>query len=98
MEKYTIQVYHHSLSVENEDTWVDLGSLEIHPDITRELIELGVVEVRQGQIPSYQIVKIQKIMRLYSNLGVNLSGAAIIFDLLDKIEKMQTNIEYLKRR
>lgn len=98
MKRYYLQIYRHSLSIDDRDVWIDINTLEVHPDLTEQLANLGIVEIRNGHINARQVARIQKLMRLRRNLGVNLPGAAIILDLLERIEEMQEEIERLKRR
>ncbi len=98
MKKYYLQMYRHTLSLGDEDSWVHVNSLEIHPDMAEKLAELGIVELHDDQIPTRQIGRVRKLMRLRRNLGVNLPGAAIILDLLERVEMLQDEIETLRRR
>lgn len=98
MKKYFIQIYSHTPSVDDDDNWVDVTSLGIHPDIAGYLGELGLVDFYRGHVPARQVRRLQKLQRLRNNLGVNLPGAAIIMDLLDKMEELQEELERLKRR
>jgi len=98
VKKYYLQIYRHTLSLNDDDTWVDVRTLEIHPDVAYKLAELGIIEISSGHIPAAQVQRIRKLMRLRRGLGVNVPGAAIILDLLDKIELLQEEIERLKRR
>jgi len=97
MKKFYLQIYRHTPSINDEDSWVDVNSLGIHPDMAQLLADLGIVENRQGSVPARQVRRVQKIIRLRRGLGVNLPGAVIILDLLERIEKMQ-EIDRLKRR
>lgn len=98
MDKFYIRIFRHTLSVDEEDTWIDIAELDIHPEIMYKLAELGIVEVRRGQIPACQVMRAHKILRLRRDLGVNLPGAAIILDLLEQVEELRDEIERLKRR
>jgi MerR family transcriptional regulator/heat shock protein HspR len=102
MKKYFIQIYSHTPSIEiemeDDDNWVDVASLGIHPDIAGYLAEIGLVDFHRGHIPAHQAPRLQKLLRLRSNLGVNLPGAAIIVDLLDRMEELQEELERLRRR
>ncbi|MFZ5647708.1 MAG: chaperone modulator CbpM [Bacillota bacterium] len=98
MSKFYIQVYRHTLSNAEEGGWVDVSSLGIHPDTAHLFAELGILDVRMGFLPAGQVNRLQKLLRLRRNLGVNLPGAAIILDLLDRVEQLQEEIERLKRR
>lgn len=97
-KKYYIQIYRHTLPTAEDSEWVDLESLGIHPDIVQQLVEWGIVEIQGGYVHFRQAVRLQKLMRLRRKLGVNLPGAAIIVDLLERIEKLQDEIDRLKKR
>lgn len=96
--KYYLQIYQHTLAMGDDDAWIDLDSMGIHPELAERLAEFGIVEIFQGHVRASQAVRLLKLLRLRSNLGVNLHGAAIILDLLDRIEALQDEIERLKRR
>jgi len=97
-KKYYIQIYRHTLPTAEDSEWVELESLEIHPDIVQQLVEWGIVEIRGSHVHFRQAVRLQKLMRLRRKLGVNLPGAAIIVDLLERIETLQDEIDRLKKR
>ncbi|MCL6635709.1 MAG: chaperone modulator CbpM [Peptococcaceae bacterium] len=98
MKRFYLQVYHHTLSKNDEDPWVDASSLGIHPEIINLLSEMGIVETHMGCVPAQQAARIQKLIRLRRDLGVNLQGAAIILNLLERMERLEDEIERLKRR
>lgn len=97
MEKFYLQVYHHVMSTGEEDIWVELNSLEIHPEMAQLLAEFGILEIKEGYVKLKHAARLSKLQRLRGSLGVNLSGAAIILDLLEKIEAMQEEIDRLKK-
>ncbi|MFZ5639309.1 MAG: chaperone modulator CbpM [Bacillota bacterium] len=97
MEKFYLQIYRHTLSPGEEETWVDIKTLEIHPEVAGRLAELGIVEISRGQVPARQVSRLRKLMRLRRNLGVNLAGAAIILDLLERVELLEDEVERLKK-
>lgn len=98
MKKYYLELYRHQLPLSEDEVLIDLESLGVHPEILELLAEFGVVELRQGHIPADHAARAEKIMSLRRNLGVNLPGAAIILELLERIEELQDQIEHLKRR
>ena len=98
MKKYYLELYRHQLPLSEDEVLIDLESLGVHPEILELLAEFGVVELRQGHIRADQAARAEKIMRLRRNLGVNLPGAAIILELLERIEQLQDQVEHLKRR
>jgi MerR family transcriptional regulator, heat shock protein HspR len=95
--RYYLKIYHHDLATGDDDAWVDLSSLEIHPEMAGILAEFGILEIKNGRIKVKQAVRLSKLQRLRGNLGVNLSGAAIILDLLERIEAMQEEIDRLSK-
>jgi len=73
-------------------------NLEIHPDLLDLYRELGIIEVGEGSLNYEDLRRLQKMIRLRDNLGVNTIGASIIVDLLDKIEIMQDEIDSLRKK
>ncbi|WP_104371968.1 chaperone modulator CbpM [Desulfocucumis palustris] len=98
MKKYFIQIYCHTPSTDEEDNRVDVTTLGIHPDMAQYLAELGIVDLHGGHIPLRQVGRLQRVLRLRSSLGVNFTGAAIITELLERMEGMQEELERLRRR
>jgi len=97
VKKYYLQVYQHTLSAGSDGEWVDIRSLGIHPDLAEKLAELGIIEIRENRIRDTQVLRLQKLMRIRYNLGVNIRAAAIIMDLLERIEQLQDEINRLKK-
>lgn len=99
MEKrFYLQVHYHHALTPGEEVWVDVQNLELHPEVVKHLAEMGIVEFREGLIPARQVARLQKIARLRRDLGVNLQGAAVILDLLDRLERLQEELERLRKR
>ncbi|NKI27154.1 MerR family transcriptional regulator [Arenibacter sp. 6A1] len=67
-----------------------------------ELHDYGLIELismeKTRYIPLQQLPRAEKILRLYSDLEINLEGIAVINHLLDRIEKMQDEIIFLKNK
>jgi MerR family transcriptional regulator, heat shock protein HspR len=72
-------------------------NLEIHPDLLDLYRDLGIIKIEEDSISYEDLRRLQKMIRLRDNLGVNTIGASIIVDLLDKIEKLQDEIDSLRR-
>ncbi len=89
-----VRIHYHT---DNGDT-IRACSLEIHPDLLALYQELGVIEIRNERISYADLRRLQRILRLKQNCGVNTVGASIIVDLLDKIEELQDEIERLRRK
>ena len=75
-----------------------LSCLEYSPDFLKALAEMGVITLQQEYISAGELRRVKQLLRLRSMLGVNLTGAAVIMDLLDRIEAMESEINALKRR
>ncbi|HSW35671.1 MAG TPA: chaperone modulator CbpM [Candidatus Limnocylindrales bacterium] len=71
--------------------------LEFHPAMIALLEEMGIIEIQGETIHPEELRRLHKILRLKRKCGVNTVGAAIIVDLLDKIESLQDEIEHLRR-
>lgn len=95
MDKYLIRVT--LWDSEDDERWVGINSLPFRPGLLLRLGAAGLVEIREGKIRAGDIRRIGKLFRLRDSLGVTLSGAAIILDLLDKIEALQAEVRQLKR-
>jgi len=98
VKKFYLQIYHHNIPSGDEDSWIDVSSLEIHPELAQWLAEFGIVEINNGYMRVSQAARLSKLQRLRSRLGVNIHGAAVILELLERIEALQEEIERLKRR
>ncbi len=68
--------------------------LEVHPQTLRYYERAGLLKPTRstGKIRLYsqrEIERLRKIMRLTSELGVNLAGAEVIIDLTERLEQSQ---------
>lgn len=88
-----VKIYYES----NEEMF-PLSSLEFHPDLLKALAEMGVITLHQEFISASDLRRVKRLGRLKNRLGVNLAGAAIILDLLDRIEELEAEIQSLKWR
>jgi len=75
--------------------WLDLGAV-------MELAELGVVAPRgalpgEWQIPATALPRLRVIGRLMRDLGVNVSGAALVLELLEAQRQLERRIHTLER-
>jgi MerR family transcriptional regulator/heat shock protein HspR len=82
----------------DDDELLRLCELDIHPELLHLLEELGVIEIRDEAIRPQQLQQVYKLLRLKQTMGVNLPGAAIILDLLERIETLQAEVDRLKSR
>ncbi|MBM4442069.1 MAG: hypothetical protein FJ027_16760 [Candidatus Rokubacteria bacterium] len=62
----------------------------ISPARLGRLVRLGLVEPvarRPGSFTADTAMRLRRMLRLHDDLGVNLCGAAIIVDLVDRLER-----------
>ena len=97
MKKYYLQVYQSSEKSMFERERVRTDELPYQALILERLSALGVIDIEEKMLPAYQIERVAKILRLRQSLGVNLSGAAIICELLDRLDEMEKEIERKRR-
>ena len=78
------------------------ASHNIETHFIMELYEYGLVDVVVKEdthyLPIQQLPKAEKILRLHSDLDINLEGIAVITRLLKRMEKMQNEITQLKNK
>ena len=66
------------------------------------LQKIGLIEITTIEERSYihlnQLPELEKIIRFYTDLGINLEGIETIINLLHRIKKMQDEITALKNK
>jgi len=55
-------------------------------------------ETQEPMIEENELPKIEKIMRLHFDLNINMEGIDVIINLLNQIEALHEEIDYLKQR
>jgi len=99
MKKYQLDLYcFKAITVEETPRWIKLSSLNLPQDLLIKMDRLGIIEIEENSIRSEQLPRIYKALRLQKNLGINLTGAAVILDLLEEVERLKEEVERLKRR
>lgn len=68
----------------------------------RSLNESGLIEIVQVEESTYieesQLVQLERIVRFYYDLGINLEGIETIMHLLNRVNDMQDEITGLRNR
>lgn len=67
------------------------------------MVEQGIVDPEGEQVSEWRFnssnyLIIRKALRLKNDLAINESGVALALDLLDQIQSMKQEIDYLKKR
>ncbi len=83
---------------QSKEDRIPLNWLDLHPEFLRTLEEMGIIELAGDSIKADNLWRINKMMRLKKLMGVNFNGAAIIVDLLERIEELEDEIEKLRRK
>ncbi len=73
----------------------------VEAEVIEELVEQGILEPagRQGRhwcFPSSSLRRTRITLHLQRDLGVNLAGAALALDLLERIEELDTRMRAIK--
>jgi chaperone modulatory protein CbpM len=81
------------------ERWLSRAELATAAGITRErlerLIRLGLVDPVPGgpeEFTAETLLRLQRMLRLNADLGVNLIGAAIIADLLERLDRLEAEL------
>ena len=98
MKKYQLTVYCINAEICEGYTWVDLEDVELPTGLLSKLADLGIIDMRGRQVRADHIGRAYKALRLHRSLGVNYNGAAVILDLLDRIEQLSGELEQRKRQ
>jgi DNA-binding transcriptional MerR regulator len=65
----------------------------------RRLVQLGVVEPEReapDRFSSATAARLRRMLRLRADLGVNFAGAAIIVDLVERLEQLDAELSRLR--
>ena len=75
---------------------------DLHPQTLRLYERLGLVRPfrassKNRMYSEADVERLRQIQRLTQDLGVNLAGVEIILDLLEKMQKLQDQMEMMER-
>ncbi len=78
------------------------SNYDIEFTFINSLSEYGLIEIttidKIDYLPQNKILEIEKMLRLHNDLGVNLEGIDVIYNLTEKVKSLQEEINYLKNR
>ena len=88
---------------ENLVTAGELARLaRLHPEMVDKMVEWGLIDPVKWEpkllFPETAVPRIWRIMRLRRDLGINWSGIGVVLDLLDKIEELEREIAWLRKK
>jgi chaperone modulatory protein CbpM len=68
----------------------------LHPTLVERLVALGLIEPLDGRtdrFPPDVTLRLQRALRLRRDLGLSYNGAALVLELLDRIEDLERRLE-----
>lgn len=73
---------------------------QIEINLIHDLEEFGLIETitqnKKRYLHSNQLAKVERIIRLHNELNINKEGIDVILDLLQKVNKLNSEVKYLK--
>lgn len=89
----------------DKELWIPVEDFCMHYQIERSFIldlnESGLIEIttieETGCIPSNQLSSLEKYVRLYYDLQINVEGIEAITHLLERIKELQYEVRRLKQ-
>ena len=74
--------------------------VNLHPGIIHRFVSMGLIDPVQEKpklcFDVSVVPRIKKILRLRNDLGINLNGIGLIFDLLDRIAALEEEAAHYK--
>jgi DNA-binding transcriptional MerR regulator len=76
---------------------------QLHPELVEQFVEYDLLApvAQDGPRLLFEeaaVLRVQAIQRLRLDLGVNLSGIAVILDLIDRLRHVQRELDWLRSR
>lgn len=71
---------------------------DVHLSFVEKLYRLGIIDPHPEfarLFPNTVTIRVRKVVRLQEDLGVNPQGAAVILDLLGKIDELKARVRML---
>tara|TARA_R110002124_G_scaffold209664_4_gene376207 strand:- start:47 stop:340 length:294 start_codon:yes stop_codon:yes gene_type:complete len=89
-----------------QENYVPLNELCIHYQVEmsffRNLNDVGLIEIQTVEkspcVHEERISELERIIRIYQELDVNMEGIDVVFNLLHKIDSLNTEVSSLKNR
>jgi MerR family transcriptional regulator/heat shock protein HspR len=93
MDKFYLQLIRHNTEPENRKGKVNIDDLPFQPVLLERLAAIGFIEIENRMFTAKEVDRVQRLIRIRQSLGVNLAGAVIIIELLEKMEEMHDEIK-----
>lgn len=89
---------HSLLTVEDLADAVGLEPETVETFIRYRLIEPSATSCSSPLFPTCTVDRLQRILHLRYELGVNLAGVSVILDTTEHLEQVQMELDLLRRR
>ena len=66
--------------------------------VERGLIDTVESDAAEPRVPRRVVIQLRRMQRLRRDLGVNYAGAAVILDLVERIEQLNRELAEMNRR
>ena len=71
--------------------------------LVMRLVEKGLIDTvesdaEEPRVPRRMVIQLRRMQRLRRDLGVNYAGAAVICDLVERIEQLNRELAEMNRR
>ena len=66
--------------------------------VERGLIDTVESDADEPRVPRRMVIQLRRMQRLRRDLGVNYAGAAVICDLVERIEQLNRELAEMNRR
>lgn len=74
-----------------------IHTLELHPAQIERFQALGMIKLEGDEISLNDLRRIRKALRLRRSLGVTMTGAVVILELLEHIESLEDELRTLRK-
>jgi chaperone modulatory protein CbpM len=88
--------------IRREQCWHTLSLEEVaarcglHPALVEDFVALGLIEPLEGlgnRFSAEVTLRLQRALRLRRDLGLSYNGAALVLELLDRIEALEQRLD-----
>jgi chaperone modulatory protein CbpM len=74
----------------------------LHPQLVGRLVRLGLLtagtdSAGRSWVPATELARLARIERLRTGLGLNYMAVAVVLDLLDRIDDLESQLRTLRR-
>jgi len=92
--------------IRREPHWHTLSLEEVaarcglHPVLVENFVHLGLIEPLEGlktRFPADAALRLKRALRLRRDLGLSYNGAALVMELLDRIEVLERRLDHCER-